>query len=206
MKNNLFNNPYFIRTFKSIIKSLYITTGVLLFLFSFFHIIGAVYLSNITEDSSSRFQAGIKSDLKYLKENGDKIAQDQNLIKDLVSLNIDNLSSFLQTATTKYSIGLIGITDKNGVILSRTRTYNKVGDNAFLNTVLGRSLIQNGATESVEAPVGFDPRQIFLTTTRFVMNQNEMVGALFANYLTDDTYAKNFRDKYLPEEVEVVFL
>lgn len=198
-------NQYISRTFRNLLRSLYITAGVFLFVFSIFHVFGALYVSSISKESINAFNSGIKSDLQYLKEKGDDISKDEKLAELILSKNATALVDYLQEKRNKYSIGLMGATDAKGVILSRTRTASKVGDNVFLTSPAGRVLAQENHVESVEETSAFDPHQLFLTTGRHVIRDGKMIGSLFANYLTDDEYAKAFKSKYLPAGVEVIF-
>jgi hypothetical protein len=99
----------------------------------------------------------------------------------------------------------MGVADSEGVLLSRTWSVGNLGNNMFLVNPVGRVLAQGKSAQSVEATIGFEPNQIFLTTGRPVMRDGNMIGALTANYLTHDAYAMRFRDSYLPRGVEVVF-
>lgn len=98
----------------------------------------------------------------------------------------------------------MGVTDANGVILSRTKTKNYTGDNAFLQTAQGRALLSQDAVESIEIS-GINPTQLLMSTGRKITRNSAFIGALFANYLLDDAYAKRFAATYLPEKTEVVF-
>jgi hypothetical protein len=91
------------------------------------------------------------------------------------------------------------------VVLGRTKNPERLGDNIFLITPAGRIVALGKTVQSVEAPVSFDPRQVIVTTGRPIMHGGQMIGSLFANYLTDDDYAVKFRNKYLHSGVEVVF-
>ncbi len=97
----------------------------------------------------------------------------------------------------------MGVANKEGVILGRTLTTGKYGDNVFLSTPAGRVVIQGKSVQSIEL-TGFG-NQICLTTARPILAQDEMIGALFANYLLDDTYASHVTKSYLSPGAAVVF-
>jgi hypothetical protein len=205
MSPHSWNNPHMIRAGKSLLRALYFTLGVFLFLFVIFHISGALYVSHIAKKATEDFQTGIAQDLAYLKEQGDEVAKDDLLQKYLIEQDSQKLIEFLQTEKKEREIGLMGVANSEGVILGRTKSVGVHGDNVFLTNPVARIVAQEKSAESVEAPVGFSPNQIFLTTGRPVIQDNRMIGALFANYLTDDAYAVRFQDTYLPAGVKVVF-
>ncbi len=199
------NDAHMIGTGKSLLKALFATLGVFLALFVSTHIGGALYVSSIAASSADAFRSGIERDLTYLKEQGDAVAREELVQQYLTEENSEKLIETLRAEKEKRSIGLMGAATSEGVIIGRTRTVGKRGDNVFLTTPMGRIVAEGKSAQSVEAPIGFDPRQIFLTTGRPIMQSDRMIGALFANYLTDDIYAARFRDTYLAHGVEVVF-
>jgi hypothetical protein len=199
------HNSHFRRTGVSLMKAVYITAGFFLLLFVTLHIGGAIYASCLGTKATKVFQMGISRDLAYLKEQGDAVAQNPLLIQHLVSQDFSGLMTILQEEKSARSIGLMGIVNAEGVVVGRTQSAVRRGDNAFLVSPIGRVVAQGKSAESVEMTSGFDPRQLFLTTGRPIMQNGEMVGGLFANYLADDAYAARFRDLYLPKGVQVVF-
>ena len=205
MIKHYFNDSHVSHTIKSFLKALYATTGVFLLLFVSIHIGGALYTSSIEKKSAEAFHYGINNDLSYLKEQGDIVSKNELLIQYLLKEDSEKLVSVMQKERSSRNIGLMGVANKEGIIIGRTKTLGKIGDNAFLINPVGRVVAKGQYSQSVEAPIGFDPRQIFLTTARPIFNKDQMVGALFANYLTDDDYAQRFKDNYLPQGVEVVF-
>ncbi len=205
MNEHSWHDPHIVRSGKSLLKALYITLGVFLFLFVIFHIGGALYVSSIETKSSNAFQAGITTDLAYLKEQGDAVAKGDLLREYLIARNSQKLIELTKKEIAARGIGLMGVADSEGVLLSRTFSVGNLGNNIFLVNPVGRIVAQGKSAESVEATVGFDPNQIFLNTGRPIMQGDRMIGALTANYLTDDAYAVRFRDTYLPHGVEVVF-
>lgn len=205
MIKNYLNASNISHTIKSFLKALYVTTGVFLFLFVSVHIGGTLYTYSIQKKSVQAFNIGISNDLSYLKEQGDIVSKNELLIKYLLKEDSENLVAVMQKERSSRLIGLMGVTNKEGVIIGRTRSLGKIGDNVFLINPLGRVVAKGESSQSVEAPIGFDPNQIFLTTARPIFYKDQMIGALFANYLTDDSYAQRFRDNYLPKGAEVVF-
>lgn len=198
-------DPHIICSIKCLLRALYITLGVFLFFFVSFHIGGALYTSHISTKSFHAFETGIARDLAYLKEQGDEIAKDDSLQKYLLDRDSQKLIELTKKEISERGIGLMGVADENGILLSRTLSQGNLGNNIFLVNPVGRVVAQGKSAQSVEATVGFDPKQIFLNTGRPIMRDGRMIGALTANYLTDNAYAVRFRDAYLSRGVEVVF-
>lgn len=205
MTKHSWHDPHMVYTIKSLCKVLYITLGIFLGLFVTLHISRALYISSLTEKSVKAFEVGIQKDLDYLQRQGDELAVNSELQEYLIARNSEKLIELTQKEIRARNIGLMGVIDSNGVILSRTKSPGNLGNNIFLTSPLGRVLAQGKSAQSVEAVIGFDPRQILVSTGRPVMRDGNMIGALTANYLADDAYAVKFRDTYLPRGTEVVF-
>lgn len=192
-------------TIRYVIKTVFITLSVFIFLYVFFYILDTLYLFSISKKNSDAFQYGISNDLRYLKERGDEVAQSQLVIESLLKRDSSSLITYLRAEREHRGIGLMGVADSNGIIIGRTKTSSKRGDNVFLTNPVGIIVAQGRSAQSVEAPIGFDPRQILVTTGRPIFLNGKMIGALFANYLTDDIYARRFKYSYLPKGTEIVF-
>lgn len=193
------------QTIKYIAKTFFVTLGVFVFLYVFFHTLDRLYVFSVAEKNINAFHYGIDNDLHYLKERGDEVAQSSLVIKSLLDKDSVALTTYLKAEREHRGIGLMGVTNSNGVIIGRTKTSNKRGDNAFLTNPVGAVVAEGRSAASVEAPIGFGPRQIFLTTGRPIFFEGKMIGALFANYLTDDIYARRFKYMYLPKGSEIAF-
>ncbi len=191
------------QTIKSLFLSLYATLGTFLVFFVVFHISGAFYLSNLSEKSTYEFNKGIKQDIDYLKDQGDAVSKNNELITELVLHNRNNILPILEKERVKRGIGLMGLADGSGVIIGRTIKLGRYGDNVFLTAPAGRVVQSGKSVQSIEL-TGFK-NQIFMTTARPVLQGDAMVGALFANYLLDDEYAKKFSRKYFSSGEEVIF-
>ena len=200
---SFFHDSRVIRTSKSLTKALYYTLGVFLAFFVLFHIGISFYVSSLGENGVRNFNAGIAKDLSHLKKQGDEVAKNPFIIDRLLSKDSAGLLEIMQEERKQRSIGLMGITNSEGVIVSRTLTTGKRGDNVFLTAPVGRIVAQGKSAESVELTSFFG--QLFLTTGRPIIHNGNMVGGLFANYLTDDVYAFRFRDAYLKSGDEILF-
>jgi hypothetical protein len=144
------------------------------------------------------FDAGIKTDLAYLSVQGDQVAKNPQLLH---YLSIDDHASIISTLLGERnlrSIGLMGVTDAQGHIIARTKSVLDSGEQAFVTSPQGRALAAGTEHVASVEVSSFDPHQVFMTTGRKIMNDaGVMVGALFANYLLDDGYARRFVNAYL---------
>lgn len=198
-------DAHMIKAEKGLLHSLYITIGAFFFIFSVFHIGEALYVSKLATQATEKFKSGIAQDLAYLKQQGDEVAASPVLKKYIVDHTSEELVAFLKEEKNKRQIGSMSATNHDGIILGRTRSAGVVGDNVFLTNPVARVVAKGNSAESVEAPVGFAPEQIFLNTGRPVFQDGKMIGALFASYLTDDDYAKRFQKTYLSNQAVVIF-
>jgi hypothetical protein len=203
MTQHSWNDIHIIRTGRSLLKAVYIALGVFLFLFVSFHIGGALYVSSIETKSSDAFNAGISKDLAYLKEQGDEVAKNDLLKKYLLEEDSEKIIELTKKETDVRGVGIMGVANSEGIIVSRTTERSSLGQNVFLTVPAGRVVSEGKYVQSIEL-TGFG-NQLFLTTARPIIYQNKMVGALFANYITDDEYAIRFRDTYLSQGTEVLF-
>ncbi len=205
MTRHSWHDDHMQHTGRSFLKALFVTFGVFLLLFFAFRLTGSLMVYYTGEGAVRQFTQGIERDLAHLSREGDAVAAKPELVTLLLARDSTGIIDLLQREKQARAIGLMGAADAEGVIIGRTKTSGKRGDNAFLLSPIGRAVAEGRSAQSVEAPIGFDPRQIFLTTGRPIMSDGEMVGALFANYLTDDEYAARFKATYLPRGVEVAF-
>ncbi len=196
-------DSHIVWTLKSFSKALYATLGIFLIFFVLFHIGSAFYLSSLSEESAKIFNDGIGSDKKYLKDQGDILSRDPQVKEAILSKDHTLVLKTIQKEKLEKNIGLLGIADANGNVIGRTINPGRYGDNVFLTIPTGRVVQNKISVESIEL-TGFKD-QMFLTTSRPVLNNNDMIGALFASYLMDDEYAKHFKEKYLSPDDQIVF-
>ncbi len=133
----------------------------------------------------------LNQDLKYLDVQGDEVANQLSLQEHIAANDYEAILSTLVTEKQRRNIGLMGIADANGYIITRTKSITSIGENAFTESPQGRALtamVPNVASIEVSS---FDDSQVLMTTARFVVSNEQKIGALFANYLLDDAYAAN---------------
>lgn len=198
-------NSYIHHCIVIISSSIYKAIGVFVLLFAILEIGGNLYISKLTQNVTNEFNSGILNDMEHLKYQGDDLANNSELQEYVLAKDSENLTKLTKQEIQKRNIGLMGVTDSNGVLLSRTKSVGNLGNNVFLLNPVARLAGQGKKVQSIEATVGFDPRQIFLNTGRPIINNNKIIGVLTANYLTDDEYALNFSKKYLQNNTQLVF-
>jgi hypothetical protein len=203
MMNHPWKNPRIVHSVKVLLKAFYATVGISLSVFVIFHISSAFYTSYLIKEQLYSFNSGIIKEQTYLKEQGDMVTKNKDLIKALLNKDRENLIQIIQNERVFRGIGLMGVTDSQGVIIGRTMSPGVYGDNVFLTTPVGRMIFHGKSVQSIELTT-FD-KQIFMTTGRPIMDGESMVGGLFANYLLDDSYARTFKEKYLMSGSDLIF-
>ncbi len=122
-----------------------------------------------------------------------------------VSKELNSLSAEIDRERMARGTFSVKATDLDGVVLVRSQVLNVLGDNAFVNTAIGRQMTQLDRTiASVEAG-GLDPRNLIFSSGRFVRQEKERVGAIFTTQLVDNNYALTFRDLYLSSDTQIAF-
>ena len=166
--------------------------------------VSKVYGSRVVLHAVDAVNNGIAADLKHLSMEGDAVAQNELLKQYLLAGDSYKILGILSAEKDRRLIGLMGVANKDGIIISRTLTVSSRGDNVFLVSPQGRAVAEGKRPASVEVS-SFDPTQLLITTGRPITAGSAMVGALFANYLANDEYATTFKKKYLFDGVEVAF-
>jgi hypothetical protein len=149
--------------------------------------------------------SGIALDKQYLTSQGDAIAVSPDFIEVAQGGDQDKIVSLLKKERDRRDIGLLGFANRDGFVISRTRTSSSTGENTLVVSPQGRAIAAGAErVASVEAS-SFDPAQLFITTGRHVYGDRGRVGTLFVNRLMDDVYADGFSQQYLPAGSEVLF-
>lgn len=188
---------------KHIVLSCFGAAILLASAFLTFKIAGLIYVNIVATSQLSLFSEGLAADIEHLKTQGDAVARNNQLINSVIAKDRENVLAIIRRERREREIGLMGVADKNGVILGRTLSIGKYGDNVFLTAPAGRVVSTGKEVQSIEM-TGFG-NQIFITTARPLLMDKKMVGALFSNRLLDDHYAKQFKSKYLAPSTEIVF-
>jgi hypothetical protein len=149
-------------------------------------------------------QDGLTADLEHLRIQGDAVAENILVKQYLLEEAPDKILPVLAEERERREIGLMGVANKEGVIISRTLSTANRGENAFLVSPQGRAVAEGKRPASIEVS-SFDPKQVLMTTGRPIIIGTSTIGALFANYLLDDSYSARFKVLHLFDGVHVAF-
>lgn len=163
-----------------------------------------LYGSHIKTRALKAVTDGLAVDLDHLRVQGDAVAENTTLKGFLIEGNSDKILGVISDERERRGIGLMGVANKDGIIISRTRSVDNRGENAFLVSPQGRAVVEGKRPASIEVS-SFDPTQVIMTTGRPIVSGTSTVGALFANYLLDDVYSERFKKTYLFDGVQVSF-
>lgn len=199
----VFKKYKFISPAKNLLYGFFLSLIIIGSLYILIHIMGYGYIYLASQKQVINFNRGIDQDVAHLKKQGDELAQSSVLIKELLSKNRNELIRITKQEREKRNIGLMGVANATGVIMSRTLSSERYGDNVFLTAPVGRIVARGVSSESIEMSGFYD--QLFMTTGRPIWNQGTMIGALFANYLLNDQYAIDFKNRFLSKGTHVVF-
>ncbi len=194
---------HFVTPVKNLLHGFFVSVIIMVSLYALIHVVGYGYIYLVSQNQVRVFQNGINHDIAHLKKQGDEVAQSPVLLRELIAKNRDELITITKQEKEKRNIGLMGVTDGTGVILSRTMSSERYGDNVFLTAPVGRIVAKGLSAESIEMSGFYD--QLFMTTGRPIWNNGRMVGGLFANYLLNDQYAQEFKNRFLSKGTHVVF-
>ena len=117
-------------------------------LYGLIHLVGFGYMYILGNNQVSAFTRGISHDTAHLKKQGDELAQSTVLVRSILSKDRDSLIRFTQQEKEKRNIGLMGVANATGVIMSRTLSSERYGDNVFLTAPVGRVVAQGVSSES----------------------------------------------------------
>jgi len=163
------------------------------------------YPKRAVQKTFEKTRVGINQELSELMEKGNEVASIPKVVSAIASEDSGTLSEILPIEKEKRGINLMKVVNKDGVVIVRTVTTNAVGDNTFINSPIGRKMVQSGQSVASVETSAVDARQLIISTGRFVYRNNVRIGALTATYLADDIYATHFANAYLPEGSEVAF-
>ncbi len=146
---------------------------------------------------SSAMWGGLDADLAYLDAQGDEVATLPTLHDHILAQDYEATLATLLTERQTRNIGLMGLANPEGYIITRTRSVATLGEHAFSASPQGRAIASGSlSVQSIEVS-SFDRHQVLMTTGRWVIDEQEKLGALFANYLLDDSYTLALADEHL---------
>ncbi len=150
-------------------------------------------------------QDAISRELTESIANGDAMALNPELADAIEKEDQEAIAEQLSFGTNEKGSAFMAVTNDQGIVLNRTASNAKIGDNYFLNHPLGRRMFASGqSAASIEIRTN-DPRELMLLSGRFVYKGDKKVGALLFGYATDNDYATYFARNYLPAGTEIGF-
>ncbi len=111
------------------------------------------------------------------------------------------LSGILYRFVQKYNLWALAVVDKNGVAVARFPSL-RVGDYVFQTSPWG---LRVGKGETLVTVVQGKIYPLVLLAGVPFLQENAVQGALFGGHLLNDTYALDFKKKYLERDEELVF-
>lgn len=150
-------------------------------------------------------QEAIETELKEITEQGERLAESPGLVEAIQKEDAEAIGLALKPYINDRGLTLFNVVNAEGVVIARTQTKNKIGDNFFINNPIGRRMIESGENHSSIELRATDPRQILFISGHFIYSGEQRIGAMFLAYSTDDSFSKYLRDKYLSPGTEVAF-
>lgn len=150
---------------------------------------------------TNELQNGLTEELHYLVNQGNEVALNPKIKEYLLQKEYVELLATLSAEKNERGIGLMGIANEEGIIVTRTRSILSTGENALEMSPQGRALAAGAPVVSSVEVSSFDPTQVLMTTGRRILDDGQVIGYLFANHLLDDAYALNFAKRYFHEGV-----
>ncbi len=174
-------------------------------------VLGVFYLvfNWLPRQTSEKYIAKLDSafnlEIEELNNKNKLIANSPDIIEGLATENLSLLTKAIPRQIIAQQVDLIGILNKDGIVLTRTQPISLKGDNFFLNSPLGRSMAKfNGSVSSVEINSN-DRRQLLFINSQPVNLDNNLLGYVLTSYIADDNLAAKFFNNYLDKRVNLAF-
>lgn len=184
-----------------IVTSLLVLILLLMVLFFSERIVYVLY-QPFVKSTVSRTEKSLNQNLEYLSEQTKQIASSGNLNYYIEKKDSLNLSSILDNERKNRNIGIMLVTDKEGVVLSRRGEPSLQGDYIFLTTSWGNALLNGKDVKSFEK--GMFPSSIMIAGD-FINKNGEVIGSLFSGYSIDNEYTVKFKEQYLSKGTNLAF-
>jgi len=150
----------------------------------------------------SQTKKSLNQNLEYLSEQTKQIASSGNLNYYIEKKDPLNFLSILDNERKNRNIGIMLVTDKEGVVLSRTGETFLQGDYIFLTTSWGRALLDGKDVKSFEKGTSLP---LIMIAGDFIKKDGEIIGSLFSGYSLDNEYAVKFKEQYLSKGTNLAF-
>jgi len=110
--------------------------------------------------------------------------------------DIINLILFLKNESEKRDVQIMA-TDKNGIVLARTKVMDQRGDNIWQTTAFGHALSLGEKIISIEKGKYLP---LIMVATELIEEGEEIIGSLVVINSLNDDYIKKFKEQYLKEQ------
>lgn len=147
--------------------------------------------------------SGLETDKQYLLEQARELDAEKFFDTNLRERNIESLASQTLEESQKRNLGDLLITDEEGIVLARTKATSRKGDFVFHTTVWGETIVKNNEIASVEEGTAW-PLMVIGAVP--MIRDGNFFGAIVATHIPDDEYARQFRDRYLSRDSQIVFV
>ena len=150
----------------------------------------------------SHIEKSLDQELEYVAEQTKQIAESDILNPYIEKRDTLNILSFLNNEKKNRDLGVMLVTDKEGVTLARTEVVTVQGDNIFQTTFWGWALSQGIEVATIEKG---RPLPLVMVAGQLIKKEGETIGSLFSGYSFDDKYAAKFKERYLNEGTHLAF-
>ena len=156
----------------------------------------------LIKNEISHTEESLHKELKYIVEQTKQIAELDTITQYIEKKDTLNILSLLNNERKNRDIGIILATDKEGVVLARSKNVSVQGDNIFQTTLWGRALSKGVEVASIEKGKSLP---LIMVAGQLIKKGEETIGSLFSGYSFDDEYAFRFKERYLKKETHLIF-
>jgi len=150
----------------------------------------------------SKTEEALNQELVYISEQTKEIVDSGILNENIKNKDILTLLSLLNDQIKKRNLDVMIVTDKDGIVLTRTQAIEQRGDNIFQTTAWGRILSKGKDITFIEKG---RPLPLVLVSCYPIKEDEELIGSVCSAYSMNDKYAIKFKKKYLFGWTELAF-
>ena len=144
---------------------------------------------------------GISSDMQYALNETRVAAHDSAIRDSIINNDATRVATELSNFAKKYNLGTMVAVNSQGIALARVSSKSK-GDLVFLTTPWGQEAAQGREVVMVGEGRNFP---LIINSAVPIVNDDIILGAVFGGYILDNTYATEFKKKYLKPVEQVAF-
>lgn len=156
----------------------------------------------LVKEEISKIQKSLNEELEFNKKQMNDIIASGELNSYVGNRDIVNLISILDDQTQRRGVDMMLVTDKEGVVLTRTKVLSARGDNIFQTTAFGNKLSKNGSVAVIEKG---KMHPLIMVAGSFIKQNGDIIGSLMAGSSLDNGYANKFKRQYLKDGTDIMF-